>query len=77
VTGDVVLDVRGLRVGRAGGRRSAGTPLVHDVDLRLRRGEVLGLVGESGAGKSLTALARLGLCPPRVEARGGETGSRV
>ena len=77
MTGDVVLDVRGLLVGRAGGRRSAGVPLVHGVDLRLCRGEVLGLVGESGAGKSLTALALLGLCPPRVEARGGETGSRV
>ncbi|RPF32226.1 ABC transporter ATP-binding protein [Streptomyces sp. TLI_185] len=70
MTGDVVLDVRGLRVGRAGGRRSAGVPLVHGVDLRLCRGEVLGLVGESGAGKSLTALALLGLCPPGVEVSG-------
>ncbi|NUP44809.1 MAG: ABC transporter ATP-binding protein, partial [Streptomyces sp.] len=62
--------MRGLRVGRTGGRRSAGVPLVHGVDLRLCRGEVLGLVGESGAGKSLTALALLGLCPPGVEVSG-------
>ncbi|MGW2720163.1 dipeptide ABC transporter ATP-binding protein [Streptomyces sp. NPDC001492] len=70
MTDEVVLDVRGLRVGRTGGRRAAGVPLVHGVDLRLRRGEVLGLVGESGAGKSLTALALLGLCPSGVQVSG-------
>ncbi|MFF4505934.1 dipeptide ABC transporter ATP-binding protein [Streptomyces sp. NPDC001401] len=60
----------GLRVGVVGGRRSPGPELVRGVDLRLCRGEVLGLVGESGAGKSLTALALLGLCPPGVEVSG-------
>jgi peptide/nickel transport system ATP-binding protein len=34
---------------------------VNGVSLRVRRGEVLGLVGESGAGKSVTALSILGL----------------
>jgi len=34
------------------------------VSLQLSRGEVLGFVGESGAGKSLTGLAVLGLLPP-------------
>ncbi|GAA2318729.1 ABC transporter ATP-binding protein [Streptomyces kunmingensis] len=56
---DTVLQVRDLRV-EFGPRR----PAVRGVDLTLRRGEVLGLVGESGAGKTLTALALLGL-PPR------------
>ncbi|MFD9004745.1 dipeptide ABC transporter ATP-binding protein [Streptomyces sp. NPDC059582] len=68
--GEVLLDVRGLRVGRPGSRRSPALPLVHGVDLRLSRGEVLGLVGESGAGKSLTALALLGLCPPGLAMTG-------
>jgi oligopeptide/dipeptide ABC transporter ATP-binding protein len=36
---------------------------VDDVSLELRRGERVGVVGESGCGKSLTALACLGLVP--------------
>ncbi|MFE1300137.1 dipeptide ABC transporter ATP-binding protein [Streptomyces sp. NPDC058731] len=67
---EVVLDVRGLRVTRAGGRGTPEVPLVDGVGLRLQRGEVLGLVGESGAGKSLTALALLGLCPPGLRVTG-------
>lgn len=35
--------------------------LVHGVDVTLARGERLGIIGESGSGKSLTALAALGL----------------
>ncbi|MGW1212250.1 dipeptide ABC transporter ATP-binding protein [Streptomyces sp. NPDC002499] len=67
---EVLLEARGLRVGRPASRRSPALPLVRGVDLLLRRGEVLGLAGESGAGKSLTALALLGLCPPGLEASG-------
>ncbi|MGW3447605.1 dipeptide ABC transporter ATP-binding protein [Streptomyces sp. NPDC001076] len=59
-----VLEVRGLTVAFAGGRRRPPVPVVRGVDLVLRPGEVLGLVGESGAGKSLTALSLLGLAPP-------------
>ena len=33
-------------------------------DLLVRRGEIMGLVGESGCGKSMTAMACLGLVPP-------------
>jgi len=36
-------------------------PVLRDVDLDIRRGEVLGLVGQSGSGKSTLALALLGL----------------
>ncbi|MDH6216901.1 ABC transporter ATP-binding protein [Streptomyces pseudovenezuelae] len=67
---EVLLEARGLRVGRPSSRRSPALPLVRGVDLRLRRGEVLGLAGESGAGKTLTALALLGLCPPGLEVAG-------
>jgi len=48
-----------------GGRRL----VVHDVSFDLRRGEMLGLAGESGSGKSTTAMAVLGLIrePGRME----------
>ena len=43
---------------------------VRDVSFRLERGETLGLVGESGCGKSMTGLAVLGLLPDAGRARG-------
>lgn len=41
----------------------AGTTVVHDVSLRVGQGERVGLVGASGSGKTLTALATVGLLP--------------
>ena len=57
-----LLDIQGLTTEFVG----QGEPLVavDDLNLGLSRGEVLGLVGESGCGKSLTALSVLGLLPP-------------
>ena len=57
-----LLEVRDLAVafGPAGGE----VPAVRDVSLSLHRGTRLGLVGESGCGKSVTALSVLGLVPP-------------
>jgi peptide/nickel transport system ATP-binding protein len=42
------------------------------VELTVRKGELLGLVGESGCGKSVTALAIVGLLPPNAEIVSGE-----
>ena len=51
--GDVLLEMRGLRIeGRADEQWSE---IVHGVDITLRRGEVLGLIGESGASIPPTA----------------------
>jgi len=43
---------------------------VHDLDLTLARGQTLGIIGESGCGKSLTALALMGLLPDGARASG-------
>jgi len=39
---------------------------VRGVNFEVSRGEVLGIVGESGCGKSLTSLALMSLLPPRA-----------
>jgi peptide/nickel transport system ATP-binding protein len=43
---------------------------VRDVSFRLERGETLGLVGESGCGKSITVMALMGLLPENAEVTG-------
>ncbi|MCR8723900.1 ABC transporter ATP-binding protein [Frigidibacter sp. ROC022] len=53
-----ILSVTGLEIEFAGGLRA-----VRGVDFSVRQGEVLGLVGESGCGKSVTCLSLLGLLP--------------
>ena len=58
---DVVLEIRGLRT--QFDTRAGALTAVDRIDLLLRRGETLGLVGESGCGKSVTALSILQLLP--------------
>ena len=54
----VLLTIRGLRIeGRAD---EQWNEIVKGVDITLRKGEVLGLIGESGAGKSTVGLAAMG-----------------
>lgn len=47
-----------------------GSTVVHDVSLRVGRGERVGLVGESGSGKTMTTLAAVGLLPAGATVEG-------
>ncbi|MCK1975167.1 ATP-binding cassette domain-containing protein, partial [Bacillus safensis] len=49
---------------------TGGKPLVEGVSLSVGQGERVGLIGESGSGKSLTALAIMGLLPDGMRASG-------
>ncbi|WP_336652028.1 MULTISPECIES: ABC transporter ATP-binding protein [unclassified Leucobacter] len=62
--GTPLLTVDHLRV--SAGKRT----LVHDFSLHMQRGERIGLIGESGSGKSMTTTALLGLLPSGVTATG-------
>ncbi|MEW6569876.1 MAG: ABC transporter ATP-binding protein [Nitrospirota bacterium] len=52
--------------------RTAGRPLnvVHNLNLEIEEGETFGLAGESGCGKSLTALSIIGILPHNAFAHG-------
>ncbi|GAC1342670.1 MAG: hypothetical protein NVSMB18_17110 [Acetobacteraceae bacterium] len=47
-----------------------GVPVLHGIDFAVAPGESLGLVGESGCGKSVTWLAALGLLPRQAAVSG-------
>ncbi|MEI5100525.1 dipeptide/oligopeptide/nickel ABC transporter permease/ATP-binding protein [Streptomyces sp. PmtG] len=69
--GEPVLDVRDLAIGFDA--RHDGVDIVDGISFQVRPGEVLGLVGESGCGKSLTALTVMGLEPKGARVRGHVT----
>lgn len=64
-----LLQIRGLRI--EGQSDERWHEIVKGVDLTLRRGEVLGLIGESGAGKSTIGLAAMGYARPGCRISGG------
>ena len=68
--GSAVLRVKDLGVELM---TSDGSQLIiDDVSFDLRRGEAVGLVGESGCGKSMTAAAILGILPARCHVASGQ-----
>lgn len=65
---EMLLSIRNLRVSFDTG--SHLVPVLHGVDLDLRRGETLGVVGESGCGKSVTWMAVMRLLGSRARIDG-------
>ncbi|WP_116597716.1 ABC transporter ATP-binding protein [Primorskyibacter marinus] len=66
---DLLLKIRGLKIeGRAD---EMWQPIINGVDLDLHKGEVLGLIGESGAGKSTIGLAGMGFTRDGVRISSG------
>jgi peptide/nickel transport system ATP-binding protein len=65
-----VLSVRNLRVEFV--TRHGVLRAIDDISFDIAKGEVLGVVGESGAGKSVTGLAVIGLIDPPGRIAGGE-----
>ncbi len=66
---EVLLEMRGLCID--GHREDEWHDIVKGVDVTLHRGEVLGLIGESGAGKSTIGLAAMGFAKPGCRISGG------
>ena len=66
MTDDMILELQKLRVETITGR-----VLVDDVDVTLKRGEILGLIGESGAGKSTIGLASMAYARAGMRITGG------
>ncbi len=69
MSGAPIISVRGLEVG-AMSRHGMLRPL-RGIDLDLPRGETIGLVGESGCGKSMTARALLNITPYPMQITAG------
>ena len=63
-----ILSVRNLHLAIGDRRR---TPILRGVSLDIAPGEVHGLVGESGAGKTMIGKVILGIQPPRARITGG------
>ena len=67
---EILLSIRGLRI--EGQSDEEWHEIVKGVDFDLRRGEVLGLIGESGAGKSTIGLAAMGFARPGCKITAGD-----
>ncbi|GHU10785.1 ABC transporter ATP-binding protein [Spirochaetia bacterium] len=78
---NTTLEIRNLSVEVSSGKKKRGAPdrllaqglpILRGIDLSLEKGRTLGLVGESGCGKTMTALSIMGLLPKNIRITGGE-----
>ena len=70
IKGEVLLEIKNLKI--QGFSDEKWHDIVNGVDISLRRGEVMGLIGESGAGKSTLGLAAMGYTQPGCRITDGE-----
>lgn len=69
--GEKIIEVKGLRTSFF--TDEGEIPAVDNIDFHIKEGEILGVVGESGCGKSVTSLSIMGLVPnPPGKVVGGE-----
>ena len=68
---DVVFEARDLKINAI---RDDGSelPIVKGANFKVRRGEVVALIGESGSGKTTISLSALGYCKPGLKFASGE-----
>lgn len=69
VKGSTLVEIKGLKID--GYSDDKWHPIIKGVDLTLKRGEVVGLIGESGAGKSTLGLAAMGYTKPGCKITAG------
>ena len=65
-----IMEVNSLQVGIKQENREVA--IVNGISFHLNKAETLGIVGESGCGKSMTSLSLMGLLPPGVQWQGGD-----
>ncbi len=70
--GDILLQVKDLKTYIRGRDGLRVTKAVDGVSFDLRRGETLGIIGESGCGKTMTALSIMRILPASARVVGGE-----
>jgi oligopeptide/dipeptide ABC transporter ATP-binding protein len=63
-----LLEIRNLNIFYT--KPEGRVDIVHGLGFEVREGKVFGLAGESGCGKSLTALSIMGILPPNLHAEG-------
>ncbi len=66
-TNSTLLEIKNLFIGFG---RAGGPKVVSDINLSIAEGSVFGLAGESGSGKSMTALSIMGILPNGARAEG-------
>jgi len=64
---DYLLEVLDLSLSFPAAEHKQGKNVLNGISFGIRRGEILGIVGESGCGKTITALSVAGLLPPAAQ----------
>ncbi len=68
---DIVFEAKDLKINAVRDDRSE-LPIVKGVSFKVKRGEVVALIGESGSGKTTISLSALGYCKPGLKFAGGQ-----